>query len=89
MVARAHFDDMRANPLDDSGALVSEHDRVRHRVNLIANDHVCVAHARRDNAHQYFVVARFLEPQFLDDERAALFAYDCGAHGICGSVNGH
>ena len=89
MVARPHFGDTRADPLDNAGSFVAQHDRLRYRVDLVADNHIGMAHAGRDDAHQHFVVARLLEPKFLDDEWAAFFAYDCGAHCVRGSLNGH
>ena len=55
MVARLNLDDIDADFLDDACALVPKHDRQRYRIDLIADDHVGVAHARRDDAHQHFI----------------------------------
>jgi hypothetical protein len=89
MVAWLHFGDTGADVLDNAGSFVAEHDRLRHRVDLVADNHIGVAHAGRDDAHQHFVVTRLPEPKFLDDEWAAFFAYDGSAHGVRGSLNGH
>ena len=73
MVAGLHLDDAAADFLDDAGALVAKHDRLRHRIDLIAYDHVGMAHAGRDDAHQHFVVARLLASRRCSrHERAAL-----------------
>src|ERR1700733_2475913 len=82
MVARPHLDDPRADLLDNAGALVSEHDRLRHRIHLVAHDHIGVAHAGRDNAHQHFVVARLAHAQLFNDEGTALVAHHRSGHGI-------
>jgi hypothetical protein len=82
VVARPHLDDARADLLDNASALVSEHDRLRHRIHLVAHDHVGVAHAGGDDTHKHFVVARLAHAQFFDGEGPALVAHHSGSHGI-------
>ena len=82
MVAGLHLGNARADLLDNAGAFVPEHDRLRHRIHLVAHDHVGVTHAGRDNAHQHFVVARLAHAQLFDGEGTALVAHHGGSDGI-------
>ncbi len=47
MVARCDFLDVAADLFDDAGPFVSEYDRHRYGIELIAGDHVGVAHPGR------------------------------------------
>src|ERR1700693_1059369 len=88
VVAWPDFDDAGTDSFDDAGSFMAEHDRLRHRIALVAHHHVGVAHARRDDTHQHFVRTRLAELEFFDGERAALLAHDRGADGV-GSWLGH
>ncbi len=58
-----------ADPLDDPGALVPKHDRLRNRERLVAHGDVGVADARRHDANQDLVVARVFEVHRLKRHR--------------------
>ena len=56
--------------LDDARALVAEHDRMRHRIDLVvAHRNVGVADPGGDQPHAHFVWTRLLEIDGLDRER--------------------
>ena len=76
MVAGRDFAHCGADLLDDARSFVTEHDRQRHRIDLVANDDIGVAHAGRDDPHQHFVGARFLDGERFDLERPAFAAND-------------
>jgi hypothetical protein len=78
MISRHDFVDCGAHSLDNAGAFVPKNDRQRNRINLIANDKICVAHTGRDNPHQNFVGARLINHQGFDLEWAAFTAHNCG-----------
>jgi hypothetical protein len=61
MVTGAHLGHLRTDPFDDARALMSEHDRLWHRIDLISDNHVRLAHAGLNNAHQHLIVARLIE----------------------------
>ena len=82
MVAGLHLGDARANFLDNAGALMAEHDRLRHRIHLVADNHVGVAHAGGYDADQHFVVARLAHAQLFNGEGTTLAAHHGSSHGI-------
>ncbi|MGA8320501.1 MAG: hypothetical protein WB774_06695 [Xanthobacteraceae bacterium] len=81
MVARNDFAHARTDAFDDARAFMAEYDRQRHRIDLVANDDIGVAHAGRDNAHQHSIGARRFDGKLFDRERAAFLANDCGLDG--------
>ena len=50
--------DPRADGFDDARAFVPQHGGQRHRIVLVADDQVGMAHARRDDTYQHLVVHR-------------------------------
>ena len=57
-IAGRDFGNIRAYALDDSCAFVAKHDRMRYGVDLIAGNHICVAHTRGNDLDQYFIAPR-------------------------------
>ena len=84
MIARPHLDDIGADFFDDACAFVAEYDRLRHRVDLIAHNHVGMAHAGGNDTHQNFIGARLLQLQFLERKGSALLAHYRGSHRVRG-----
>jgi hypothetical protein len=76
MVAGSHPSDIAADPFDHTGAFVAENHRKRRRHELVAHDHVGVAHPRAHDADQDFVGSRFIEKNALDDGRRAPLPLD-------------
>jgi hypothetical protein len=66
VVADGDLRDKLSHALDDAGTFMAEHDRLRNGIGLIAHRDVGVADSRRDQAHQYFVVARLFDRQSLN-----------------------
>jgi hypothetical protein len=61
MIAGRHFGNARPDTLDDAGALMTEHDRLRHWQVLITHDDIGVANACCHDANQDFTLARLLQ----------------------------
>ena len=57
VITHADLRDRLSDALDDAGALVAEHDRLRDRIGLIAHRDIGVTDSRCDQTHEYFVVA--------------------------------
>jgi hypothetical protein len=74
MISRYDFVDCGAHSLDNAGAFVPKNDWQRNRIDLIANDKICVAHTGRNNPHQNFVGTRLFNHQGFDLEWAAFTA---------------
>jgi hypothetical protein len=71
MVARSQAVDSAADAFDDAGTFVAENRRERRRHELIAHDHIGVAHTRAHDADQDFIGSRFIQVDVLDDGRRA------------------
>jgi len=69
-IARCEPRDAGADLLDDTRAFMTEHHRVRHRIDeMIAHRHVGVTDSRRDHSHQNFVSSRLAQRDFFQNER--------------------
>jgi hypothetical protein len=55
MIAWNNFRDVAADRFNDPRSLVPEHERQRSLIVLIANDHIGMADAARDDADEDFV----------------------------------
>ena len=78
MISGPDLADSGADALDDTRPFMAKNDRQRHRIDLIADDKIGVAHAGRDDPHQHFVGAGLFDGQRFDFERAAFAANDRG-----------
>lgn len=79
MIAGPDHLDVRPHALDDPGTFMAEHRRQRNRIVLIPNDHVGVAQAGCDNAHQHFAPLRLANACRFDCKRRALGARHGGS----------
>jgi hypothetical protein len=74
VVALLEFLHAAADPFDDSGTFMPEHDRHGHGVQLVARDHIGVAHSGCDDPHEDLVGTRLLQRKGLDFKRPAFFS---------------
>lgn len=83
MVANRDFGNRSADGFDDSGAFVpKDHGQGRRQV-ARANRGIGVAYARRDDAHENFVGAWWLEFELPDFECAIGLGKQGGGNGRC------
>src|SRR5262249_9182844 len=66
VIARREVPHAFPNLLDDSGALVTEHDGRRNRYHHLGDGQIRVTDAARHDLHHHFVFARSLELQRID-----------------------
>jgi hypothetical protein len=77
MVAGSEVADRGADLLDDAGAFVAAHDRVRQvREIAVAGMQVGLAHPARDDPYQQLVRPRIRQVQLFDAEASRSFARD-------------
>jgi hypothetical protein len=89
VIARLKRRDALANRFDNSGSFVAEYDRKWNRIHLIADNHVRVAHTRRNNTYKHLLAGRCGYRRFFDTEETMRCADDCGTHGAWFSENCH
>lgn len=78
MIALLYFGHALSDRFYNSGTFVAEDNRMRHWIDLIACDHVGVAHARRYYADQHLVIVRLCDVHRLDSEGSAFLTdYGC------------
>lgn len=72
------FLDILARGYDDASTLVSEDNRLWHRINLVSRDHISMAYAGRNDSDQRLVATDRSDFDRFRDERAALVANNSG-----------
>src|SRR5215217_3896547 len=76
VVARGDLGHPAAHALHDPRAFMPEDDGQRHGVELVADTHVRVTHARGDHPDEHFVRLRGFDGDVLELEGAALLPHD-------------
>jgi len=74
MVANSDFFHMAANLFDHARAFMPQYHRQRHFVELIARDHIGMAHSRRYDTDAHFIRSRFILRQLFNLKRPAFLA---------------
>jgi hypothetical protein len=82
MVAGPHRRDIRADRLDNAGALVPQHDRPveREAADPVDDMQVAVANAGRDGVHQHLAAQRLVDIDGLDRQRFQHLAENSSLH---------